>query len=314
MKNFVKGLGIGLGIAGVYLAAIILVPAAAFEWVVGLGPLTLLGIFFGYRLPEDNLKKWSTAHGVPITDDNRKLLVRHLTRGRRIRTAGALLGAYGYLGFTVEFGRDEMSWGILRSIFFGYLIGAGIAEVWALRLRPQGRPAAFLTPRAIRDYLPRPALYLLRASTVATIGLAVAWEWIPQGESIPGSAARPGVGWIAAWAGLSVAVTLFVEIVIRKIVKRPQPAVSDELLRADDAIRSSSIHQLAGAGLALALGVLSARLLGDIPDTLDRNKLLDVLQVIGMFAGVASIFSWLHLGVDQPWVVRRWRPQAKVAA
>jgi hypothetical protein len=118
------------------------------------------------------------------------------------------------------------------------------------------------------------------------------------------------------WAGLAVAVTIFVEIVMRKIVRRPQPAVSEELLRVDDAIRSSSIHQLAGAGLALVLGILSARL-GDLTPHAGRDDdLRDLFGAFGMFAGVASIFAWLHLGVDQPWVVRRSNPkqQQEVAA
>jgi hypothetical protein len=310
VKNFVKGLGIGLILAALYVGALVFAPDGAWEWIIPLGPLSLIAAFLGFRLPEDNLKRWSKSHGVPITPDNRDVIVRHLTRGRRIRTAGAVLGAYGYLAVTVQVGRDEVSWGIWRSIFFGYLIGAGLAEMWALRLRVQGPRAASLAPRSIHDYLPRPATYIMRFAVLGTVALAVAWQWIPTGRERVG-VPRPGVGWIAMWAGLSVVVTIFAELVVRSIVRRPQPAVSEELLRVDDAIRSSSMHQLAGAALALVLGILSARL-ADLG--YGHGGLVSGLQALGGLCGLASVVAWLHLGVDQAWVVRRSSPVQQEAA
>ncbi|MGZ5353067.1 MAG: hypothetical protein ACXWX6_02760 [Actinomycetota bacterium] len=46
-----------------------------------------------------------------------------------------------------------------------------------------------------------------------------------------------------------VVILITVELLKRSIVRRPQPAVDEDLLRADDAIRSGSIHALVGAGI-----------------------------------------------------------------
>jgi hypothetical protein len=54
--------------------------------------------------------------------------------------------------------------------------------------------------------------------------------------------------------GLSgVAIAAAVEAVVRWAVRRPQLVISEDLLAADDAIRASSAHALAGAGIGLVL-------------------------------------------------------------
>ena len=55
------------------------------------------------------------------------------------------------------------------------------------------------------------------------------------------------------WAGLVVAFTAGLEWVQRWLVRRPQPFVEPALVAADDAIRSQSVHSLAGSGIAVLL-------------------------------------------------------------
>jgi hypothetical protein len=52
-----------------------------------------------------------------------------------------------------------------------------------------------------------------------------------------------------------------VELLQRLIVARPQPAADPDVMRADDAIRSASVHALAGAGAALQLIICSVHVM-----------------------------------------------------
>jgi len=59
-------------------------------------------------------------------------------------------------------------------------------------------------------------------------------------------------GWQARAGGPAL------ELTERWLVRRPQPIASPALLAADDAIRSQSVHSVAGSGIALQLLLLSA--------------------------------------------------------
>jgi hypothetical protein len=50
-----------------------------------------------------------------------------------------------------------------------------------------------------------------------------------------------------------------VEVVLRRVVALPQPAVSDRALALDTALRSASIRTIAGAGIALLLHLLATQ-------------------------------------------------------
>ena len=72
----------------------------------------------------------------------------------------------------------------------------------------------------------------------------------------------------------------------------------------DDAIRSTSLHGLVGAGLALLLGTLT-RLTSLWMGFLDQGVIQDVFQIVNLASVPFALLLWYRLGIDQPWVVRR---------
>jgi hypothetical protein len=61
------------------------------------------------------------------------------------------------------------------------------------------------------------------------------------------------VGALALWTVLGVTVGMLTLASQRYVLRRPQPHAEPDRLAADDAIRSRSMHVLAGAGMTLVL-------------------------------------------------------------
>jgi hypothetical protein len=316
MRKALQALAIGVATGGVMLGLIYVLPGVAVRWVVGLLPMGLIVVLagiHGFTLPDDYLKRWTKSHGLKITEEKKPVVRRYLLRGRRIRTVGALSGLLAYSIWTEVVGQDPPDVGWLKATFGGYLLGAALAEIWAVRIQAQGIRAATLIPRRVTDYVPRYALIGIRVIPVATVFLAVFWNAIPLAEFHKDSPFGPPSAWpVAAWAAVSVVIAVLVETTQRRIVHRAQPAASEELVVIDDAIRSTAVHGLAGAGLAIMLMILAERI-GDIQSYIGPEALYKSFSATGLLAGFASFFAWARLGIDQPWVVRRSRP-TEVAA
>jgi hypothetical protein len=273
----------------------------------------------GFSLPADYMKRWTKAHGIDVTEENRFVVERYLRRGRRIRTTGALAGYVGYTGYAVLINgvrEGSVSW--VTVTFAGYLLGAAAAEIWAFRPAQRGVRTASLMPRKISDYVPRYALIGIRALPVALVALAASWRFIPTRPELahfPGRSDlfRPDPWGIAAWAAFAVVLWLIVETTARRIVRRPQPATSESLVRTDDAIRSTAMHGLMGAGLALMLGGL-AHCVSEWSGFAGPDYLFKGFNAVGFLSWILSIAAWLRLGIDQPWIVRRSRSAEQVAA
>ena len=99
---------------------------------------------------------------------------------------------------------------------------------------------------------------------------------------------------------------LTVELFQRYIVARRQPAVNLDLVRADDAIRSASIHALAGAGLALELLVASV-VVGEIAGTFNNSLASWSLGSAAVLLFGSALGSWIHL--TQPFQRRELHPR-----
>jgi hypothetical protein len=290
--------------------------------MVPTGLIVALVVYNGFRLPSEYLARWQKSHGLEITEQNRSVVRRYLLRGRRIRTLGGLVG---FASFNVWQALDAPRNGgglvrVLACTFAGYLVAAAVAEIWAFRPEPGRVRSASLAPRRITDYVPTPAVVILRALPIAMIALVAAWPAIPKrhpfGEPIPGDLPVPPTPTLwptLAWVGGAIVLWIFVEITARRIVRRPQPMTGPDLLAADDAIRSTSVHGLVGAGLAIMLGIFSANL-GRWGGSVEPSRIYSLFAVLSVFAALAAPFAWLRLGVDQPWVVRRSQPQDEVAA
>jgi hypothetical protein len=120
----------------------------------------------------------------------------------------------------------------------GYLLGLVIAE--ATRRRPApGSPVARLTARIPSNYLTRPARWI--PGVLAGVTLLAATVARVAGEAV----------WWPAAAALALAAA--VAGVQRWVVRRPQRLERPHDLHADDVLRSSAAHGLAGASGALLL-------------------------------------------------------------
>ena len=230
-------------------------------------------------LTDGAVREWAGAHGLRLTVENRDLVHRHLRSARILRTWGGLAGVvvpsivelawHGRLTL-LGFGADgEHNPGGIGWVFAGYLAGALLAE---LRLaRPSGgdRRAAALVPRELPDYLPRGVVWAQRGlAAVAALGL-VAVALVPYGER----AAPPDHAALLTGAGVVVLLTIALEVLERRLVRRPQPFTSASLLAADDAIRAQAVHSVAGAGLALLLLLTSGIALGLTQSDVDALRL-----------------------------------------
>jgi hypothetical protein len=74
-------------------------------------------------------------------------------------------------------------------------------------------------------------------------------------------------------AVLAIALTVALEWLERRVVRRAQPFTGASLLAADDAIRAQAVHSVAGAGLALLLLVTSGIAFGLTQSDVDALRL-----------------------------------------
>jgi hypothetical protein len=221
-------------------------------------PLPLL-LAVGYAhgpMSRSRLTAFARHHGFTVTPDNGNQVIRYLAITRRWRCLG--------LGVSMS---ATLGWGMLHdaggsvgalSAFAGWFVGALAAELHLAAVRHSTRRTASLRPREYQDYVGPFVWWLLPASAAATLPVLV----VLMGQ--------PSVGWpvAAAWLAVSLVVLAGAMAVRARVLLRPQPAAAPDAVRADDEIRSRSLHVLSGGGFALvcfcALAALDA-----VPDDPD---------------------------------------------
>jgi hypothetical protein len=108
------------------------------------------------------------------------------------------------------------------------------------------RRVASLQPRTAQRYVSVFVWRLLPVGAVAallSLGVAVVRE--QRGEPVAWTT-------VALYTALAVLVVVIVAAVRRKVLMRAQPPDSADVVQADDAIRSRSLHVLSAGGFALA--------------------------------------------------------------
>lgn len=239
--------------------------------------------------PEE-IEGWASRHGVTLNEKTRPMVADYLVRSRKYRLKGALVGLV--VPFGIEVPGVEMA--------AGYLVGTLLAEFSHQRLVTGETRAASLTPRTMDDYVPSYVPQLLDGIAVAAGAfLLPLYLWGPKVQGLTTNEAGVVLGGIAA-ALLPLIIKKFLE----RMVERPQPAVSEELVAADDAMRASSMHAVSGAGLSGSL-----LLLGTLAFTVGVTSAIGVFQWVLPVAGsalwVGSLVVWLKLGIRPSWKVRR---------
>jgi hypothetical protein len=263
----------------------------------------------GFTLDDAYLRAWAASAGVTLTVESRPAVRRYLAWTRRSRTVGGLVGFLAPILYRAASGETSAAttsggadWSVPLMIV-GYLVGALVAEIVVNRPR-RGTGAALLVPRRLADYLPPYVLRLQRGLAVAAAVLAGVYALL-VGRVSPATNGLevPDALEVLAFGVGGAGIALLVETVQRAIVARRQPVGRPDEQLLDDAMRSSSLHVLAGAGVGLLCivvggnGAVLAALGGSI------GRWVGLAVALGGFA--AGISFWLDLAKPHGFRVRR---------
>lgn len=278
--------------------------------LVGLAVLLIVGLAFIARayaqIDARFVAEWSQAHALELTSANRPMVWWYLRNARVLRTVGVLAGMLLPTLGGLALGLGQAN-GIRVTFvwpFVGYLFAALYAELTLTR--PMAASAgASLVPRILSDYLPSRLIWMQRVLGSTALLLTVIVVAVPLRPEA--SALRRSDLWFALPVA-AAAVAVVLERIQSWVVQRPQPLVASDLVAADDAIRSQSVHSLSGSGMAIQLLAIAQLfvLLGDgqLPP-LVRN----VLVLVGATGYLAAICCCLYYG-HRAWRVRRRQPSA----
>jgi hypothetical protein len=249
--------------------------------------------------------EWSQAHALELTPRSRPMVHWYLHTARLLRTIGALAGFFLPPLLGSAFGSQALKDASFPMVFVGYFAGALYAEL-ALVRPSSDRRVAVLAPREVGDYLPR----RVRIAQVVVPAVAVVAGLAPlllgyQRDVRSGVNGSPRlVGIIMAVVALVVGVAL--GRVERWLVQRPQPFTTPDMLAADDAIRSQSVHSVAGSGLAIILATLATTGAFALARS-DAQVLRWTSPFVALACFVGSIWVCLYYG-HRAWRVRRALP------
>lgn len=245
--------------------------------------------------------EWARAHALALTEANRPMVAWYLHTARVLRTWGGAAGLLLPPLIGAALGSKFLEDQLFPLVYLGYLAGALYAELALVRPSGGGRRQATLVPRELEDYLPRRLLVAQRvlAALVAASAVAVLLvSFERQGDTFDGSP-RPTAAVLGVFA---VVLAFTLERLERWLVQRPQPFTAPDLIGADDAIRSQSVHSLAGAGLATLLFLLGGTSFALALSDVQVLRWTMWIPALGSF--VLSLWVCLYYG-HRAWRVRR---------
>lgn len=245
-------------------------------------------------LKSPHFERWAGRFGIQLTADNTPYIREHLATGMKWRHRGGFIGmAVAAVPALISSVTQESSG--LPSIaglpFVGYLGGTAIAERVRWRQGLVGTPRASLTRRTPADYVARWGRGLLVMLVAASAVIApMAYSDAPSGRHRLG---------IATSTLLVLAVVGLIEWALRAIAVRPQAMVDQDMLAADNAVRSYSSHVLVGLGIAVAaISVLP--MAGDL--ILDwRGFTKTVLSWVFFVTPTSLIGVGYYVAMTSPW-------------
>lgn len=245
--------------------------------------LVLVLDFVNGPVARHRLELFARRQRLTVTVDNGNQVIRYLATTRRWRTAGFLGGLIAAQPFRPDGAIIEFSF---LAMFAGWFLGALIAEVRVEHLAHGPVRVASLQPRRPDRYVRRfawalvPAAAVVAVTTGAATVVAGVLGW-----------ADPDWAWAGIWLALAIAAAMTVRLIQRAVLRRAQPAAAPDVIAADDAIRSRSLHVLSGGGAALVL-FMTLNLVNEMhPRGFDAQMIISAVTVFGVF-GVA-LLGWL---------------------
>jgi hypothetical protein len=211
-------------------------------WILMLAlsvPLWVAWGIAGSPVASSRVRDFSTRQQLEITVGNGNHVIAYLGTTRRWRAFGLALGIVA----SVLIGLPAISINSLP-LLSGWFVGALIAELRVLPPPAGPRRAALVARRKLSTYVSPEGRALPRVAAVliVPIGLVRPMQTLP-------------------WTIAALGVAALVLVTQRRVLDRPQPAGSSDLIAADDAIRSRSLNVLAGGGTALVLLLVLMQLL-----------------------------------------------------
>jgi hypothetical protein len=217
--------------------------------ILSLIPVAVVGvalIAFSLRpVSRARLERFARRQVLPITIANGPVVIDYLATTRRWRVCGFVAGLL--VSFGVGFTQRSSSSGGAAALV-GWFLGALVAE-WRTdsRRAEPARRSALLVARRFSNYLP-PAILVM--SAVVWAGATALGVWVVARQHAPALAV------IVDLCAVLV-VTPVIWLIGRRIIGRPQAVSAPDVLAADDALRSRSLHVLAGCTVAIN-GILAA--------------------------------------------------------
>ena len=251
------------------------------------------------------LQALAEAMGLTLTERSAEYVDTYIRRTRTLRVLGAVVGCLGPVIWSAyrQEGAPAPFDNTLLTGLVGYLLGAVAAELTFKR--PRGESAtATLAPRELHQYLPETLTKTMRVCAVTTALL------LPVYLMLPARNERMGTPQLIGWVLAPLLIWFVIEMLQRYIVRRPQPMGDADLVDADDAIRSLSVHALAGAGIALELMMVGGAIFA-ISFVTDVQILRWTFPWLGVAAMGAALGSWLHLTRPERWRVNRLTPGSR---
>jgi hypothetical protein len=242
-----------LAAARVSVAGVLVVAAL----LVSLGLLVVTRVQTAFAEPTSSeAVAFGHTYGTELSPAGIALVSAYLRRVRRYRAVGAwTMGPATYALLIAR--RNETSSRlsvtfIIAVGFCGSFLGAVLAEAYNVRRRRYHGPrVAALDARDLATYLPGRERLRVVVIALLVAGIAIANRaagWITTGSLLAST--------VTALAVLAV-----VELLQHHVVNRPRPAMTHDLVEADDAIRLAAVrHGLSAPGFCLELLLLSTAL------------------------------------------------------
>lgn len=198
---------------------------------------------------------WARGYDVQLTERNRAMITYYVRLAITLRVIGGVGGLVLGALFDDATGLDTSSGaGFWIWILLGWLLGSSWAEYRLTRPLPTEQ-AASLMPREVQDYLPR-HLYAAPAAAASVAVIITAIGLIAPGPADGPNPLPPTAGLVLGAVG-AVLIAVLITLAVRSVVARRQPSGPPDVIAADDAIRASAVHNLAGGGTAAILLIAS---------------------------------------------------------
>lgn len=261
----------------------------------------------GFRTDERYLGRWARSAGLELTAETSSVARRHLAWSRTCRTVGGLIGFMTpivYAAFVTQQPLRDGGWS-LGSMLVGYLLGAFVAEFVGDRREPRAEPAP--GPRRLGDYVPTSVLAFQRGLGILSGALALAYV-LSEPDALP-SLRLPGPAVVGSFGAAGVFTALLLELFERKISVRRhrRPEISPAV---EDALTASTIHAVAGAGIALLLPNDAAIAAVSVLSLTGSVAIAPALGFILLAVLIGSLSCWLHLASPDGVRVPRTRHRA----